>query len=355
MFVGDNVPPVTENPADFAPLPWSGPLHCVRYDGAYWRQMVEAAGLSIVRDIPLINDDGQTAFYLQKPPPRLFGLSRYFRRSAAVEVKPDAGALPSREPKPGRQGGGPRCFVGFFGLNRYPPLTHDAIRRNIVTPLQTAGAQPVLAAHYNCPDVVHSPRSGEINVPLVKPERNELNLELSWEEPQSTGNLGDLLPIVLATPLRQEPDPEGLIRTNALHQLHSLRRLGQVLDALNPDSFDVFCFLRADLLYDPMPVAEIFDLLLGGSVDLVTPDWHEWAGLNDRFAFCSRRAAPIYLNRIDWVREQCAERQFFHSESLLGDVVRKTGLRHARTPMKAKRVRATGLVREEDFNAGSCP
>ena len=175
---------------------------------------------------------------------------------------------------------------------------------------QTAGAQPVLAAHYNCPDVVHSPRSGEINVPLVKPEGNELNLELYWEEPQSTGNLGGLLPIVLATPLRWEPDPDGLIRTNALHQLHSLRRLGQVLDALNPDSFDVFCFLRADLLYDPMPVAEIFDLLLGGSVDLVTPGWHEWAGLNDRFAFCSRRAAPIYLNRIDWVREQAPSGSF---------------------------------------------
>jgi SAM-dependent methyltransferase len=80
MFVGDNVPSVTENPADFAPLPWSGPLHCVRYNGGYWRQMVQDAGLSVLRDIPLINVDGQTAFYLQKPRGRLLGLRSMFRR-----------------------------------------------------------------------------------------------------------------------------------------------------------------------------------------------------------------------------------------------------------------------------------
>lgn len=246
----------------------------------------------------------------------------------------------------------PTCFVGFFGLNRSLHWTYDSIRRNILDELESFGCKPVLAAHFNCPEVVHSPHSGEIHVPLAMPDLDKLKLELCWLEPQSTDNLADLLPLVLQTPLPVEEDPDGIIRLNAMHQLHSLRRLGRLLDLLSPRSFDVFCLLRADLMYiDPMPVAEIFNLIMDKGVDLVTASWHKWRGFNDRFAFCSRRGAYAYLNRIDWVRQHCTDKQVFHSEGLLRYMVKRTGLKYSFTPMRAKRVRATGAIKEEDFAA----
>ena len=101
---------------------------------------------------------------------------------------------------------------------------------------------------------------------------------------------------------------------------------------------------------DPMPVAEIFDLIVTHGVDLVTPDWHKWGGANDRFAFCSRRGASVYLNRIDWLRQYCLSTNEFQSEGLLQYAIDKSGLRAGLTGMRAKRVRATGAIREEDFS-----
>jgi SAM-dependent methyltransferase len=65
-FVADGVPPVTENPAGFGPLQWSGPLHCVLYSRDAWHEMLRSAGLAIETTIPEINIDGQTGYVLTR-------------------------------------------------------------------------------------------------------------------------------------------------------------------------------------------------------------------------------------------------------------------------------------------------
>jgi SAM-dependent methyltransferase len=330
MFTDSNVPPVTENPADFAPMEWRGPLHCVRYDDSYWRGMVEDAGLTILRRIPDFNPDSQTAFYLAKPV-----------APAAVE----------RTPTPRSPGRAPRCFVGFFGINRSLRWTFDSIRQSIFEPLDAFGCETVRAAHFNCPDVVHSPRSGEFNIPLDMSGIEQLGLQTCWPEPQLAENISRYLPIVLDTSLGGDPDGDGAARKNVLHQLHSLRRLAQLIALAGESDYDVYCLLRADLMYvDPMPVAEIFDLIAVQGVDVVTASWHRWGGANDRFAFCSRRGAAVYLNRIDWLRHYCLSTSGFQSESLLRYAFDQSGLRSGFTGMRAKRVRATGAIRDEDFS-----
>lgn len=326
MFVEDDVPPATENPADFGPFDWSGPLHCVLYDRHHWHEMLASADLAVLREIPKVNVDQQTGYFL---------VHRVNRRGAADGVA--SGDHTSR------------CFVGFFGLNRSLRWTHDSIKRNIVGPLATFGIKPVVAAHFNCPPTIHSPRSGEFHIPFHMMGVEELDPELVWLEPQSDSNIAADLPLVLRTPVKNEDDPEGIIRRNVLQQLHSLSRLSLLVDAMDPSSFDLFVLLRADLMYlDPIPVEDVVAMIHQGT-DIITPRWHQWTGLNDRFAFCSRRGANAYLNRRRWVRQLCEETGTFHSESLLLYMVEKTGLSRGLTDVRAKRVRATGTVREEDF------
>lgn len=337
MFVADDVPPVTENPTDFALLQWSGPLHCVRYDSSYWLKLIDQAGLVIEGCVPNVNIDGQTGFYLRKV---------QFPTNKRSQSRPAAGAL---EHRPDRR---PTCFVGFFGLNRSLQWTYDSIRENVLDPLEAFGCEPVLAGHFNCPDTVHSPRSGEFHVPLETKSMRKLKLEICWLEPQTTDVFADLLPVLLATPLRQEDDPEGIVRLNVMHQLHSLRRLGSLLRLLGSRVFDFYCFLRPDLMYiDPMPVAEVFDLIQDKKTDLITADWHQWGGLNDRFAYCSFRGAQVYLNRIDLVRQFCVEKGMFHAESLLLYAAERAQLSCEFIAMRASRVRATGAVHDEKFGA----
>lgn len=64
MFVADGVPPVMENPAGFGPFKWSGPLHCVLYERGHWHAMLESANLKIVRQLPHVNIDQQTGYFL---------------------------------------------------------------------------------------------------------------------------------------------------------------------------------------------------------------------------------------------------------------------------------------------------
>ena len=325
MFVADDVPPVTENPADFGPLEWSGPLHCVRYDRRHWQAMLASAGLAVVREAPRVNADEQTGYFL-------IHQSRHR----------GAGALGSRQAR--------RSFVGFFGLNRSLRWTRDSIERNVLGPLAEAGLEPVIATHFNCPPTIHSPRSGEFHVPFHMMGVEELYPELVWLEPQRDSNVAGELPLVLRTPFKNEEDPEGITRRNVLHQLHSLSRLALLLDALGPGSFDLIVLTRADLMFlDPVPVDEIVEMIRRG-VDLVTPGWHRWTGLNDRFAFCSLRGAQAYLNRRRWVRSLCEESGTFHSESLLLHAAEKAGLECAFTSVRARRVRASGAVRDEDFS-----
>jgi SAM-dependent methyltransferase len=326
MFVADGVPPVTHNPTNFAPIKWTGPLHCVLYERSYWLEILKAAGFEVVREEQEINIDGQTGYILRRTPRSIDILSTASNRS-------------------------PFALVGFFGLNRSERWTLASIKSNIFEPLKAYGFEQIRVAHFNAPEVIHSPRSGEHSIPHVNVSANNFGLELSWVEPQSEENLSEYLSIVLNTPIKGEDDHAGIIRRNALQQLHSLRRLGQILDLLTLERFDLFCFFRPDLLYiDQIPIEGIWKLIHADGVDIITPSWHRWGGFNDRFAFCSRRGADIYLNRIKWLPELCRRQGTFHSESLLRFAVESEELVFDFVNMRAKRVRATGTVQEENFD-----
>ena len=249
-----------------------------------------------------------------------------------------------------RSGNGDECFIGYFGLNRSLDITSNTISANIIEPFVRLGFRVVSAAHLNSPAVINSPRSGERDVVASNFGIENIDCELIWQEPQREDSIEPLASNIFANyPMRGEADQDRIIRRNALLQMYSQTKLLAVLRLLDFDRFKVFCFIRPDLLFiDRIPDAGIMSIA-DGSIDIITPTWQRWGGLNDRFALCSRRGAEIYLDRLSWVSAFCQEKGYFHPEEILLYSIEKSGLKYDFMSTRARRVRSTGSIRHEDF------
>jgi SAM-dependent methyltransferase len=65
LFVADNVPDVTLNPAD-GDKEWRGPLHCVRYGRAFIESRMRDAGFTLEQVTMGTETDGQSGYYLRR-------------------------------------------------------------------------------------------------------------------------------------------------------------------------------------------------------------------------------------------------------------------------------------------------
>ncbi len=66
LFVADNVPDVTLNPADSGDTEWRGPLHCVRYSREFIESRMRDAGFSLEQVTIGTETDGQSGYYLRR-------------------------------------------------------------------------------------------------------------------------------------------------------------------------------------------------------------------------------------------------------------------------------------------------
>jgi hypothetical protein len=240
-----------------------------------------------------------------------------------------------------------RCIVGFFGMTRSLRHTARSIEESYLVPLRRAGFPLRRAGHFNLPDMIDNPRSGERGIPPDRHESALLDLELCWIEPQLAENIAEHLAIAQAF-----PDPFGdeyRSIANLCQQLRSLRRLWSMLMLLPLEADDLILLLRPDLFYlDALSPLEDLHPLIAGRVDLIVPRWQHWGGLNDRFAFCNRRGAEVYARRLDDLIDACLAMGGMHSELFLQLVARHHGLRVGFTDLRAVRVRANGQIAGND-------
>jgi predicted O-methyltransferase YrrM len=240
-----------------------------------------------------------------------------------------------------------RCFVGFFGLARSLHHTSGAIRTGFYEPLDRAGIATLRAGHFNLPKTITNPRSGEFAIVPDRAESASLELDLCWIEPQDDAAIAAELAMARAFPDAFGDNYRSL--ANLCHQLHSLDRLWSLLELLGVADSDLVVLLRPDLLYlDSLDPAQHFAPLLDGRVDLIVPGWQGWGGLNDRFAFCTGRAARAYATRIHAFRDACVTLGTMHAESFLRLVAQTHGLRVALTDMRAVRLRANERIAAND-------
>jgi hypothetical protein len=239
------------------------------------------------------------------------------------------------------------CSIGFFGLTRSLRLTAGAIRAGIYQPIERFGFATRRAGHFNLPETITNPRSGEIGLVPDRTEAALLDLDLCRVEPQADATIAREFEIA-----RTFPDAFGdqyRSLANLCHQLRSLERLWSLLERLGTAENDLVLLLRPDLLYlDAIDPAKHLAPLLDGSADIIVPGWQSWGGLNDRFAFCTGRAARLYATRFRLFAEACQAMGGMHSESFLKLIVQRHGLRVALTGLRAVRVRADGRIAAND-------
>jgi hypothetical protein len=242
-----------------------------------------------------------------------------------------------------------KILIGFFGLNRALPLTIAGIERNIFSVLRNAGIDDVRVGHFNRPDTIVSPRSGEFGTKTSNEGISQLNLDICWIEKQIFDSIAPELTTISQVPWRRDEDEGMHMRRNALWQLHSLRQLGRMA-ALLDTTFDLYLLLRPDLDYiDPLPIAVIMEQVQAGA-DLIAPSWASHNGINDRFAICTKRGFDAYTGRISHAAEFANIHKYFQSEELLAYALTKAGLNVAATDMRARRVRSNLHIVQEQFD-----
>lgn len=241
-----------------------------------------------------------------------------------------------------------RCIIGFFGITRSLRHTIGSIQGGFYEPLDRDGIVRLTAGHFNLPAMINNPRSGEFNLLADRSEADLLDLDLRRLEPQADENIVPYFTIANLFPDHFGDEYKSLF--NLCQQLYSLSQLWSLINVIAPSDNDYFLFLRPDLFYcdrfDP-----VIDLapLVEDRADLIVPTWQGWGGLNDRFAFCTRRGAEIYATRIRSMIEVCVELGGVHSESLLAIVARNHGLRVRHTAIRAVRIRANGMIAGNDL------
>lgn len=243
-----------------------------------------------------------------------------------------------------------RICVAMFGLNRSLCWTHRSIKNCLLLPLQEAGVDVAVYGHFNMPQSVDNPRSGEkieafSNRGIDLIDFDQLELEAQRDE-MVLADHADFMQHDL-----QCNDPSGATHRNVLHQYRSLKLVMRLIERYEGDAVDGVVFARPDLYYlDRLPVADVLSIIQKEQFDLLTPTWHRWGGLNDRLAFCSWRAAKVYASRYDLISEIVLLNQPMNSESILNYTVQKYGLRNGDFSMRAARVRSGGRVRKEGFD-----
>ncbi len=241
-----------------------------------------------------------------------------------------------------------RCLIGFFGLTRSLRHTAGAIQAGFYDPLRRAGIATPRAGHFNLPAIIDNPRSRERALPPDRADGALLQLDLCWVEPQQDETIADEMAAA-----RRFPDMFGdgyRSVANLCHQLHSLARLWSLLALLDVADDDLVLLLRPDLLYlDVLDPATHLAPLVEGHADLIVPGWQSWGGVNDRFAFCTGRAARLYANRMRLFPRACEVMGTMHPETFLALVIRDNGLRVASTGFRAARLRADGQIAANDL------
>lgn len=242
-----------------------------------------------------------------------------------------------------------RICVALFGLNRSLPWTHKSIDRCLIQALKQAGATVKVFAHFNSPQHLSNPRSGETSGAFRNTGLERLRIDKVVIEPQNNEETAEIWERFRRHDL-QSNDPTGSTHRNLINQYRSQLRVMQLIQESEGEAVDAILFARPDLEYlDPLPAHEILPLIQTRKFDILTPTWHRWGGLNDRISLCNPRAAMVYASRLALLDEIIELNEPMNAERILRHTVQRNNLTNGDLPIRAVRVRYTGYTVDEGF------
>lgn len=233
--------------------------------------------------------------------------------------------------------------VGFFGITRSLKWTHESIEKNILQPLEALGDVRVYGHFFNQTEIAN-PRSGESGA-LDPGEYRLLPFDEVLLEPPGACLDQWGYPEILARGNCWKDAGQSL--ANLIHQLHSLKKLAEMIAPQRPD---LIVLARPDLRYHDSLLAMCHAQIGHPPRSITLPDWQWFSGANDRFAVADYDGFEAYANRIDQVRHFLADTgKPLHAEQLLFYSLNRAGIRVYLSAARASRVRANGVEVDECF------
>ena len=244
--------------------------------------------------------------------------------------------------------------IGLFGVPRHVPTTLDNLLKCIVQPARLFSNDVRICCHLNIPERIVNERSGETGEKIVTTGLERLGCEIQWCEPQISERVASEFELITSSH-DAIGDPSKQSHLNIMLQYYSLNRLHHLIFNTMKSECDIYCIVRADLLFhDIFDFFEI-DSAIRNGIDLLVPAWQSWGGLNDRFAICSPKGAVHYMNRDKDLGCFISEFNYFHPEQMLKYVSEKHNLTKSFIPYRATRVRSGGAVKGEKFRHDNKP
>lgn len=288
-------------------------------------------------------------------------------RTLAPPVRASTLLLPENDEEDIAEASSPRLAICFFGQVKNIEEDHArAFIQHVVRPLMACYPQIDVYVHTYNMVRFSNPRNEEDDVAIdVVASLERLVTMLRQVEPPGRISLKGLQ---ITEPLdadksfhplefylsRGDPwDNEGISMFNLLRQLYSLDQVTQQWERdKEPDHYAAVVYTRPDLLFHTMLplVASEEDArhtLLANA--LYAPQFDEFRGLNDRFAFGSSYVMRVYGHRMNYIEsyfERYPEGMLWSETYLQRVMVEMYGL--AYIPLKNfsfSRVRATGCYR----------
>jgi len=134
---------------------------------------------------------------------------------------------------------------------------------------------------------------------------------------------------------------------NILKSLESLERVWDMYAMSNVEEDDLIVVTRADLIFErDLNVRSI------ATDSLNVPQFHEWKGINDRFAAGSPLVMRAYCKRLQFYLQQLSNPELRNPESVLLAWMNQNNIAINRLDLPFKRVRADGRICGRDLSVG---
>lgn len=276
----------------------------------------------------------------------------YFPCSSNLDVKKRESATSRSEE---------RIALVLYGLPRATKLTHRSIKSKIYDVLQRESVEfDVILHHVLYLKPYSNRRNSELETNINNSEWKLLhpNIQLSSEHDYFLKSHAEMIEEVLTYGDPHHTDGEST--RNELEALHSLK-LATLVASGSEREYTGMIILRPDLIYhDDINVTLLRWAMSNGVI--VTPGWHTFGALNDRFSFGAWEPMLRMGLRFNNILEFCrtTKRPWLaeeHVHWLIYKVPRMESrapqhgstLIHCHTTLTATRVRSNGKVVAENF------
>jgi len=243
----------------------------------------------------------------------------------------------------------PKICICFYGLaQRSLKYTIKSIEKNILQVLSDHGVDYDIFLHTYDAAFSHSPRAGEINIPvdindykLLNPTDFIIETYDAIDKSYDIGYFKDKY---------NDPWHDNYESVkNWIRELNSINRVTELWKN-NKDKYDFCMYIRPDLTYvTQFPLNYILNNLQNKNPTIFTMPWNKWGGLNDFLAAGDCNSMILWGKRLDVLHEYMLKISG-NSEQLVEYIREKNGLTNVDLPMLCYRTRANGNKHNETWS-----